>query len=987
MRLPIGFTYNLRLPQGAITGLKIGASVSAIIITAALIPAPAFATDECGPANTGVVVCTAADNPYSNGITYVSVDSLTLTTNPDTSVSGSLAVDGSGIVHIINNGNISTTSYPSYPYVPGLGVTGSASVIIDGTGSITTTGFNSRGIDAATNGAGASIQINVGSVTTIGNGSGGGEGLSAYAPDGTAIFGGTIDGPVSIAAKSISTFGDNATGAYALSRTGNASVTTSGPVTTSGLGSDGLVAQTNYGATATVSSAGAVNTSGEFSQGVAVSAIYGTANANVNVVHTSGYAAQGVFSQGGPAANVKFSSVSTDQDFSIAVVGEADYDVTITGKDAKTMGFRSDAVDANAFYGNASVTTTGQITTGGDDAAGIYAISSAGSATVSVYNVSTTGHDAVGVIASSAAGAATVTVNGAVSSPHAADAIDVLGGTTATLNLSSNASLTTAGGAARLASASGATVNNAGLIIGNSVAPILASTGGAFVLNNAGEFTGIITTGGADVTINNSGTYHVSFDHTLGSGNNIFNNSGKLLVLAEASVAATVNLGGLERLVNSGLVDLRNGHTGDKFVVSGNFVGLGGSALGIDASLAPPGVISTIDHIVVAGAITGSTALLINQAGAGGAVLNSGTVFATGGAGSAPTAFTVSPTSRNTGFIGYTVNFDASDNSYSLSGIPDDAVYRALKISEGAQQLWYKTTDAWSEHMSELRDADFAGNGGNAGRIWGHIYGQTDTRDASQQVSVFGLTRPVNSSYRQDAFGGQLGVDLGSVERNGKPVFGLTGGYLDSDLMFLGSADRVNYSTANVGAYAGVAAGGFFASALADYDYMWIDSKSLLAGYDDKFHGVSYGALGEAGFRIEGKHFYAEPVATIAYVRTDLGNLHALGNTIDFNALRGLRGKAGLRFGGKVGIGGGAIAILYAQGNFVHEFEGKGGISFSSSGMTLNYGNRPIGDYGEGKLGFSVVSAIGVTGFVECFGEDGRSYRGGGGRAGMRVGL
>ena len=32
-------------------------------------------------------------------------------------------------------------------------------------------------------------------------------------------------------------------------------------------------------------------------------------------------------------------------------------------------------------------------------------------------------------------------------------------------------------------------------------------------------------------------------------------------------------------------------------------------------------------------------------------------------------------------------------------------VYRTLKINEGAPQLWYKSADAWSAHMSDLRDA------------------------------------------------------------------------------------------------------------------------------------------------------------------------------------------------------------------------------------------------------------------------------------------
>ena len=202
---------------------------------------------------------------------------------------------------------------------------------------------------------------------------------------------------------------------------------------------------------------------------------------------------------------------------------------------------------------------------------------------------------------------------------------------------------------------------------------------------------------------------------------------------------------------------------------------------------------------------------------------------------------------------------------------------------------------------------------------------------------------------------------------------------------FANSPDRVNYSTVNIGAYAGYVSGRLFANALAKYDYLWVKSISPSAGYADRFHGMSYGAQGEAGFRLGNDRFYAEPVATIAYVRTDLNDLHALGATVDFDNLDGLRGKAGLRVGSKMEIGGGAVAIVYAQGNYVHEFKGENGIAFTSGGTTLDYRNRAIGDYGEGKIGFSVVSASGVTGFVEGFGEDSNSYKGGGGRAGIRA--
>jgi hypothetical protein len=84
---------------------------------------------------------------------------------------------------------------------------------------------------------------------------------------------------------------------------------------------------------------------------------------------------------------------------------------------------------------------------------------------------------------------------------------------------------------------------------------------------------------------------------------------------------------------------------------------------------------------------------------------------------------------------------------------------------------------------------------------------------------------------------------------------------------------------------------------------------------------------------------------------------------------------------------GGSKAQVYVQGNYVHEFEGEQGIAFTSGGTTLNYGNRRIADYAEVKVGWSVATPGGVTGFVEGFGDFSKAYKGGGGRAGIRVGF
>ncbi|MBA2935940.1 hypothetical protein HZF05_17815 [Sphingomonas sp. CGMCC 1.13654] len=940
----------------------------------------------------------------------------------NTNATAVTAIATDGTATVINNGTISTAGNGS----TGIYANGTAGVAISGTGSvstsgdyadaifatsaegpvnvtqgdISTTGQISRGVVAsAPNG---DVTVNVGNVSTSGTQSG----PFFFSPAATGILATSGTGNVAVTAADVSTRGGYANGITARSNGGDVAVTAH-DVSTSGANANGVFGYSTGAGNVVITTTGTVAATG--GAGIVNYGVYGnveggTGNVSINsnVVNVSGGNAIAIAAKTSLGdADVKFGSVSsTGGGFNSGGVRARSYGggaVTVSGANASTTGdfsygvfaySNSERATGTDNNGAVSVTTTGAVTTTGTDSVGIGAFAQNGAANVTANTVSTTGDGAIGIIASSVAGPASVTANGAISATGAPAAIQIFGGTTANLTLGAGGLLTAAGHGAELTSVTGSTINNGGTITGDGTAPILTATGGALIFNNTGRFTGIVGfTAGNDV-VNNSGTYNAVFDQDFGAGTDTFNNSGTFRVLPNAATAGTVHLTGLEAFNNSGLVDLRNGHAGDMLDTSSTFAGSGGSTLGIDLASNGTSAASLADQVHATGAITGSTALLVNQVGANGAVLNSGTVFATGGAGSSPTAFTISSASINQGFIHNGVAFNPATNTYSLVATPGDAVFRALKINEGAQQLWYKSAEAWSSHMSDLRDAKFAGGGADGGRIWGQIYGSTVTRNGSQNVSAFGQSRAVNLSYRQDAYGAQLGMDLGSHDMgSGNFVFGVTGGYVNSDLTFSHSADRVNYSVANLGVYASYVSGSLFANVLGKYDYLWINSKSPLAGYTDKFHGMSYGAQGEVGFRLGGDSFYAEPVATIAYVRTNLKDIHALGQTLNFEDLDGLRGKAGIRVGSKMDMGGGAVAVIYAQGNYVHEFKGKDGLDFVSGGQSLAYNNQKIGDYGEGKIGFNVTTAAGVTGFVEGFGDYAKhgDYKGGGGRAGIRV--
>jgi outer membrane autotransporter protein len=264
------------------------------------------------------------------------------------------------------------------------------------------------------------------------------------------------------------------------------------------------------------------------------------------------------------------------------------------------------------------------------------------------------------------------------------------------------------------------------------------------------------------------------------------------------------------------------------------------------------------------------------------------------------------------------------------------------------------------------------------------MYGGAQQRNDSQTTTAFGISRTVGTSYRQDAFGGQLGFDLGGTSGESAFVFGVTGGYVNSELTFRSSADRTSYNAVNGGVYASFVSGNVFANALAKYDYLWINSRSPAANFNDRYHGQSYGAQGELGIRFGSDAFYAEPIVSASYVRTNLDTPDVTNATLDFDNLDGLRGKAGLRIGSAFNTGA-SRAVVYLSGNAVHEFKGRNGLTFTSGGTAFNYRNDRLGTYGEGKIGFNITTPGGVTGFVEGFGNYSDEYKGGGGRAGLRV--
>jgi outer membrane autotransporter protein len=740
-------------------------------------------------------------------------------------------------------------------------------------------------------------------------------------------------------------------------------------VTTSGLGADAIRA-TSTGGDVMVTSRN-VSTEGD-----GATAVWATSSGGDVTVETTG----AVVANGADAGGI----------YAVSDTGN----VAVTANDVTTVA----ADDANADSGraaiyalgaNAAVNVTGTASTagtgfGGADSATIMAIATDGDASANIAGASASG-DGVSAVLLDASNDATATLTGEIAATGAgADAVVLNADNIASVTVGTDATVTAADGdGIVLNGASGNTLTNLGTIGNNNAGFAVVATGGPLQIINSGTLASNIGFTAGDDVVNNAGTFVVGATTDFGGGANVFNNSGTVRFADGATAPVARVFSGLGTFNNTGgMIDMRNGVAGDTLTLPGAFVGSGDSRVGFDVNLSDT---TTADRLVIEGAATGSTGVLLNFTGEG--RLNSQVVLIEAGDGTEAGAFSLAGGAQTLGLIEAGLVFDAENNEFAVVGAPGAGVYRAAGFLDAARNLWYESADAWSAHMRELRDGAWAsGAESSGGGLWIQMHGSRDRREDTLAVNNFGLARDYDLGFDQDYFGGQAGFDFGGgIGADGNFAFGVTGGYVNSSVGYAGVADRLSFDAFNGGVYAMANSGIIFLNVLGKYDYYLARSESQVSQYNEKFRGDSYGAQGEIGLRLGGDNFFIEPVATVAWVRTNLNDLTVGNSAIEFRGDDGLRGKAGARIGARLGEMGGNAIMAYAGGNFVREFKAEDTIDFTNSGQTINAFNRPRGDYGEGVVGLNIGASNMASGFIEANGAKGDQFEAFGARGGLRI--
>ncbi|WP_334176022.1 autotransporter domain-containing protein, partial [Pseudoxanthobacter sp.] len=457
----------------------------------------------------------------------------------------------------------------------------------------------------------------------------------------------------------------------------------------------------------------------------------------------------------------------------------------------------------------------------------------------------------------------------------------------------------------------------------------------------------------------------------------------------------------------------------DVTYTSGTFTGTGNSTLGVDAYLG--GLGSTADKLVIGGldangnpisgtVASGSTKVLVNDVSlTAGSYNPMGILVAEAQNGSiGPFSFTIDPASTNystklggvidKGLFFYdmvTAPTPSGGVGEYLVGVPGQQAFEFPSFITGAQTIWHETTGLWLDRQVDLRSYEMnpslaapatgtnqAGKGDLAGGaattrptlgpgLWAKAVGSWMSRDSSSGYSILGNSYGFNTSYTQNTYGFIVGADFSREMEKGTWLFGMLGGYLNSSLDFNKSSTSGDYNGGTVGLYATYINGGLFVDTLMKVDILNLDySAPSLGGFGQTSqtqNATSFGFHIDTGYRMPLKNgMFVEPVATVSYVNTDIGDFTGIGGaTVQMNNSDSLRGALGARFGGRILNGDSYWMEASAVGRLWYEFDGYNKATLLTTGMPFSATDDFHGAFGEVGGNLNIFSKVnGWSGFV-----------------------
>jgi len=482
-----------------------------------------------------------------------------------------------------------------------------------------------------------------------------------------------------------------------------------------------------------------------------------------------------------------------------------------------------------------------------------------------------------------------------------------------------------------------------------------------------------------------------------------------------------------------GLISMIDDGTGDYTWIDHNFRGAEDGSLtsfvGLDVNFGPQtGPINDdpatwrADYLEIQDEISGSTGLIINKVGSAGTDLLGDKIYVA----YAPVdandesmqCYEVACVEGDTMYIdtaseGY-INVDGvgaiQDGFYAWylheEGIAPDPDFvlesgwapqaaQLPTLITAAQNIWHDTAGVVADHVYG-NHFPLAGSGGAGAdlpvgelpiapdaapgaAVWAKATGNwTDQNTEVTQEIPPGGPVTIDTSFVQNTFSILGGADfqpMGGGEDGLRA--GVFGGYVGSNLDFDSYGAAAEYTGGIIGAYAAFTSGGFYADAEVKADLLNVTySAPISPGFEVSGASTSIGILANTGYRMElGDSAFFEPIASVAYVSTQLDGFDAGGASVEFSDGTSLQGGVGARAGMTLGTPGDTTTEVSVMGKIWNEFEDANRITISDGmGNSTTFEDGISGVFGE-LTGTATVysadrsfSAFGSTGVK--FNED-----------------
>jgi len=260
------------------------------------------------------------------------------------------------------------------------------------------------------------------------------------------------------------------------------------------------------------------------------------------------------------------------------------------------------------------------------------------------------------------------------------------------------------------------------------------------------------------------------------------------------------------------------------------------------------------------------------------------------------------------GLFQYALLFDEEAGQFRLYGGPSAAANQLPMAATAAHNMWRTSTGSWLNRQADLRGTLQEGLGGG---IWMRASGEQTDREVVSTTSMGGTPFVVDSTHRQDTYAITGGVDiLSAADGNMGYVVGLMAGYAHTDVAYDASANAQAMDAWTGGVYGGLVVGQLFVDAIVNANNVIIDTDAPAFNFEPEgtilsSRMISLGGQVEAGWRMlfDGG-FFAEPLASVSYVRSKMDDLEIRpddtsrpGLAVSFEDPSSFRAGVGARFG------------------------------------------------------------------------------------------